>query len=519
MSTTREVRVIKATKGNDVANKIRVAAYCRVSSDSQDQANSFFAQVKYYNDYIRANEDMRLVDIYADEGITGTQADKREDFKRLVADVKKKKIDRVFVKSVTRFARNSLECIETVRVFKSCGASVYFENDRIDTERMNSEMILYIKSAFAQSEAENASRRMAVSNRMRMADGRYNLPKAPYGYRLSDDGLVVVPEEAENVRTIFHLYLSGMGYYLIAQYMQEHDPSIKWNYRRVQYILANEKYIGDCLLQKFYAPNTFPFTKKKNRGELPKYYYSDTHEPIVDKVLFYKVQSLRKEKEQKHYVPINKNKQFSFLHKKIYCRHCGWACKEKRRNDGTIYWTCRKQGLTKESCKAPPQKDEDVKAAFVKMFNTLKQNEREILHETLLQLQNLKMRANGGRDEIAEIDKEIVSLSEQIRIYTDLLAQQILDEIAYYEQTDGIKDRMTELRSRRLKILNDDKDENSIEQMRKTERIVKESAYITEFDESLFSEITERIYAEENGDLTFQLKCGLTLKVRSEERQ
>lgn len=153
MNAVKDIRVIKATKQNDMSNKLRVAAYCRVSSDSNDQLKSFFAQVKYYTDYINMHDNMRLVDVYADEGISGTLISKREEFKRLVSDVKKKKIDRVLVKSITRFARNSLECIESVRLFKENGTSIYFENDNIDTDCMNSEMVLYIKSAFAQNEA------------------------------------------------------------------------------------------------------------------------------------------------------------------------------------------------------------------------------------------------------------------------------------------------------------------------------------------------------------------------------
>ena len=142
----KEVKIIRPTKEGEDAGYIRVGAYCRVSTDSEDQLNSFFAQVKYYNDYIRRNEMMRLVDIYADEGITGTEMQKRDEFKRMLKDAKNRKLDRVLVKSVTRFARNSLECIEAVRELKACGVSVFFENDNLDTEQMNSEIILYIKN-------------------------------------------------------------------------------------------------------------------------------------------------------------------------------------------------------------------------------------------------------------------------------------------------------------------------------------------------------------------------------------
>ena len=216
-TAVKEVQVIKATITGEKTEKIRVAAYCRVSTDKDDQLNSFFAQMRYYRDYVRGNDKMVLVDIYADEGITGTELAKRDEMKRLIRDCKHKKIDRVLVKSVTRFARNSLECIETIRTMQSCGVSVLFENDHIDTETMNSEMMLYIKSAFAQSEATSASKRMSTTIRMKMEDGTYVATSAPFGYRLVDGEYTVVPEEAEVVRKIFALYLQGYGVNVIAK--------------------------------------------------------------------------------------------------------------------------------------------------------------------------------------------------------------------------------------------------------------------------------------------------------------
>lgn len=513
-NAAKQVKIINPTK--KIADLIRVAAYCRVSTDSKDQVNSFFAQVRYYSDYIRCNDRMTLVDIYADEGITGTSIDKRDEFKRMMKDAKNRRIDRVLVKSVTRFARNSLECLESIRALKSYGASVYFENDHIDTSLMNSEMILYIKSAFAQNEAMSASRRMALSNRMRMADGTYNLASAPFGYRLSEKGLVIEPQEAEIVKKIFELYLKGMGDCLIVQHLKEQYSDMRWTLKRVDYILSNERYIGDCLLQKRYSPNVLPLTQKVNNGELPQYYYEGTHEPIIDKDVFEKVQAIRKERKRKYSVNSGHEKRKEFFTKKVYCRRCGWAYSKKWRN-GELFWRCHKQGMTADKCRTPPQSDRILRQAFIKMFNTLKQNSRVVIHETLLQLQALKVKANGGKDEIAEIDKELVTLAEQNRIYSELYAQQILDEVSYYGHTDKLKNKMTELRSRRLKIVNDDEDENCMEQVRKLEHIVADREYMTEFDESLFNDIVERIYVEESGELSFKLQCGFELKVSMED--
>lgn len=196
----KEVKIIRPTSEMAKNSVLRVAAYCRVSTDSDDQVNSFIAQVKYYNDFIRLSDGMELVDIYADEGITGTSVSKREEFKRMIKDSRLGKIDRIYVKSVTRFARNSLECIENIRILKENGTSVYFENDGIDTDSMNSEMILFIKSAFAQSEALSGSKRVSTACRMRMERGTFVTTCAPFGYSLIEKQLIVVPEEAEIVR-------------------------------------------------------------------------------------------------------------------------------------------------------------------------------------------------------------------------------------------------------------------------------------------------------------------------------
>ena len=182
MLPEKTVELIKASSEYDGGTKkLRVAAYCRVSTEKEDQINSFIAQVRFYNEYIRTNEDMVLVDIYADEGISGTSRNKRDEFNRMMRDCKAGKVDRILVKSVSRFARNSLECIETVRELKRYGTTVLFENDGIDSNTLNHELVLYIKGAFAQDEAMSTSKRVRRSNQMRMENGQYVLFRHPLG--------------------------------------------------------------------------------------------------------------------------------------------------------------------------------------------------------------------------------------------------------------------------------------------------------------------------------------------------
>ena len=233
---------------------------------------------------------MSACPIYADEGITGTCVSKREEFKRLLKDCSLGKIDIVYVKSVQRFARNSLECLESVRKMKDCGVTVFFENDRIDTAKMNSEMILYIKSAFAQNEAITYSKRLATSYRMKMEDGSFLTYNAPYGYKLENGQLYLNPDEAETVKHIFELYLGGDGVNRITATLNRENPNGKWNAPRVRYILSNEKYIGDCMLQKTYTPPVFPLHSKTNNGQKDKFYVENTHEAIISKEDFDAVQ-------------------------------------------------------------------------------------------------------------------------------------------------------------------------------------------------------------------------------------
>ena len=511
-TVVKEVQVIKATKTGEKTEKIRVAAYCRVSSDKDDQLNSFFAQMRYYRDYVRGNDKMVLVDIYADEGITGTELAKRDEMKRLIRDCKHKKIDRVLVKSVTRFARNSLECIETIRTMQSCGVSVLFENDHIDTETMNSEMMLYIKSAFAQCEATSASKRMSTSVRMKMEDGTYYNTSRPYGYKWEDRNLVIVPDEAEIVKKIFALYLQGYGVNAIAKIIHNTGgDEYEWDRQKIRYILTNEKYIGDTMWQKNFTPAVLPLQSHPNRGELAKYYCEGTQEAIVSKEDFIAVKNLMQERKEKHYKNYRNEKKL--FYRKIKCRHCGWSYRARQIQKGYI-WECSKKGLAGGECNSRSYTDTELSYSFIKVYNILKQNKRVLLDETISQLQTLKVKSNYGNNVIAEIDEKIAILGRQNNLYGQMLANGVIDEVTYHEKADSLKGQITELRSRRMKIINDDDEETCIEQLRQLRKIIEESPdYLDEMDTVLFGKIVKLIYAEEDGALSFVIKGDLELKV------
>ena len=250
-----------------------MAAYCRVSSSSEDQLNSFAAQNIHYTQYITEHEDWRLVDIYADEGITGTSTAKREDFQRMMADCRRGLIDQILVKSISRFARNTKDCLEAVRELKELGVNVRFEREGIDTANVSSELITAIYAAFAQKESESISGNMRWSYQRRMESGEFNTCKAPWGFRLDGRKLKICEPEADIVQRIFHEYLSGKNPQEIADDLNASCLTERvWNYKAVDYILQNERYAGNALLQKRYTPDMLSRQQKTNHGEREMYF-------------------------------------------------------------------------------------------------------------------------------------------------------------------------------------------------------------------------------------------------------
>lgn len=507
----KEVLVINPTKGQLADKKLRVAAYCRVSTDSEDQVNSFIAQVKYYSDFIKQDSNKVLVDIYADEGITGTCVNKRDDFLRMMKDSKAGKIDRIYVKSVSRFARNSLECIENIRLLKSYGTTVLFENDGIDTERMNSEMILYIKSAFAQSESLSNSKRVTTAFRMKMQNGEISIFSVPYGFTVKDNVLIPVPELKPVIERVYREYLSGKGMGKITEeFNNENYAGKRWTLSAVKYILNNEKYIGDSLMQKTYTPQVFPLKNRPNRGQADKYYITNTHEAMIDRELYDAVQ--KKLKKQRLERENHSESVDSVFNRKIKCGDCGCAYKKKM-SSGELYWVCSMNGIAGQHCKTHNIKEIDLKKAFVRLYNKIKQNENEIIDYPLNQLIALKTKISSQCEAINDIDDEIAVLCDRNSMLSRFKARNIIDDVSFMEQTSEVQKRLTELRNRRIKLLNFDEDEACIEKLRVLKAELDENdSYMLFFDEEIFESFVEKIVILENGYALFELKCGLKLK-------
>lgn len=326
--------------------------------------------------------------------------------------------------------------------------------------------------------------------------------------------MIIVEEEAARIRKVFELYLSGMGANNIVREMRRTERgNMRWTMSGIKYMLTNERYVGDMLMQKYYTPQILPLRSRPNKGELPMYYAENTHEPIISREVFEAVKRIKTEREQR-YINAHSDKK-EFLQGKLKCRCCNRNYRKRFLQTQEMVWICSNKGtVDSDKCRSLIYTDFEIKSAFVRMYNTLKQNTRVILDETISQLIALKIKVNEGNDQIPVIDNELATLAEQNKVYAELYASGVIDEVTYLGKTDKYKNRITELRSRRLKLINEDDDELCIEKLRELKRFLDDSAeYMTEFDESVFSRIVDVIYAEADGALTFKLKCDLELKV------
>ena len=339
-------RIIKL-EGTKIRTFIRkrVAAYARVSSDKDAQLHSLSAQISYYNSYIGSREDWEFAGVYADEALTGTK-DNRPEFQRMLADCRNGKIDMIITKSITRFARNTVTLLATIRELRDLGIDVYFEKENIHTLSADGELMITLLAAYAQEESYNVSENQKWRIRRMFEQGRPNTGRM-LGYRLKNGVLQIVPEEAEIVKMIFNDYLSGMGRNLIVKKLIRMGvPTLsggQWRESTVLGILMNEKYTGDMLLQKTYRLDHISKKVMVNRGEKRKYFVENSHEPIIDKDTFAKVQqelARRAEKFQPN-APFSSEYPFTGL---IRCGFCGGYFRRKIANAGSKYakpvWIC-----------------------------------------------------------------------------------------------------------------------------------------------------------------------------------
>ena len=376
-----KVTVIEATRSiletdeNVAAQKLRVAAYARVSTEQDEQQSSYEAQVDYYTRYIQGNPNWEFVAVFSDEGTTGTNTKNRDGFNQMIDLALNGGIDLILTKSISRFARNTVDTLQTVRQLKAIGVEVIFEKENLHTLDPKCEMILTIFSSLAQEESRSISENVRWGRKKSMQDGKVSLPYSSFlGYRKGPDGRPeIVEEEAAVVRKIYEMFLDDWTINEIARYLTKQSiptPRGKqiWSVSTVNSILQNEKYAGNALLQKTFTVDYLTKEKRKNSGEMPQYFVEDSHEAIIPLDIFEAVQEKIKKKSV-YSKKIRSNSPFS---NKLVCGACGSFYGHKvwhnhANTERYNVWYCNAKYNGGQKCESPVLREEDIKSAFIEM--------------------------------------------------------------------------------------------------------------------------------------------------------
>lgn len=423
-------------KTQNANKRLRVAAYCRVSTDEEEQLNSYEAQIAYYTEAIAKNPRWSFAGVYADEGITGTATDKRKDFLRLMSDCEKGKIDMILTKSISRFARNTVDSLSWVRKLRAMNIGVYFEEQAIDSLKAENEMLIGLFSVIAQAESENISANVKWGIQQRMKNGDYCSNFSCYGYKRGANGIPeIVSEQAEVVRIIFDRYLDGYSLEQIVDFLKENGcktsrGNTNWKRQTIKTILQNEKYAGDLLLQKTYRVDCISKKTMINKGELPKYLVSNNHSPIIERSKFNLVQSemaRRGSTHKKSTVAITEQGKYSAkyaLSELLVCGECGshYRRRYKAKNGKKQYvWRCINRIENGEmSCDAIGVEEQKLQKAICKCLNQLFADKDETIR---LLKNNLKFALSGSTQasDAYLLEKEIVALEEQAEVLMSMM--------------------------------------------------------------------------------------------------
>lgn len=509
-------KVTRITMANeaDKAQK-RVAVYCRVSSGSADQLNSLANQIKYYTQYVKKHKDWTLVDIFADEAITGTRADIRPEFQRMIRMCELKQVDLVFTKSMARFARNTKDSLEYTKKLKLLGVAILFEKEGINTLSVGDEMLINTFAAIAEEESMSISQNLRLANVKRMENGEYVCSNAPYGYRLIDKQLIIEPTEADVVRWMFKSFLDGKSTDYISYHLKKagikSKGGKKWSRTGVNYVLTNEKYIGDSLYQKKYGLPTVPFTKKYNKGEMDQYYATATHEGIIDPETFARVQTLMNAKGGSH----NKGGERTtyILSGKIKCAECGSTYKRKV-SKGVVKWVCALHAKGTELCESNYVDEALIHQAFNRMVNKLRFGNIPILHNAEKWLETAMSKNKRGNQSAAILSEEIAGLNSKLMMLEQLRTKGYLQPDAYHTQAREIKNALQKKKDERMKLMESTYGE-TVESIRKARHHLEElKEPLENFDENLFGNIVRTVQIDKANQVTFTLLCGLKFTER-----
>lgn len=512
--------------------QLRVAAYCRVSTDDEEQLTSYEAQKNYYTDKIMTNKEWTMAGIFADEGITGTSARKRPEFLRMIRQCKQGKIDIVLTKSISRFARNTVDCLNYVRALKELGIAVIFEKENMNTLEIDSEILITMLGAFAQSESESISANVRWGIRQAMKEGKATIQyKYLYGYRKGDDSKPeIIPDQAEVVRKIYDLFLSGTPVRGIQEYLNANSvPNIngesKWARSAIDSILTNEKYCGDVLLQKTYIDDCINKKVKKNTGQLPMYLVQNHHEGIISRETFDAAQaelarrSAGKSPSKKN-APTGRSRYSSkyALSDRLYCGECGTRYQRCtwRNRDGSkrIVWRCvSRVDYGNKYCHDSPTLDEEpLHRAILAAINSAVKDKDNIVYNLKSAMEKELAPVAGQQLSLSEIDSQLEQLNTEFsKVLVE--ASESGDQAAYSDRFRDIMQKQTALKAQRDEIqrmlAESGKAAAHIEQCRQAAESTP--ATITEWDEALIRQVVESVTVETDGGIVVALKSGASI--------
>lgn len=424
----------RSTADVTLQRKRRVAAYARVSTDSDEQLSSYEAQVGFYSRHIQSNPEWEFVGLYADEGVSGTNTKKREGFNRMVSDALDGKIDLILTKSISRFARNTVDTLTTVRKLKERNVEVYFEKENIYTLDAKGELMITIMSSLAQEESRSISENVTWGKRKNMADGKFSLAYKNFlGYKKGEEGILeIVEEEAKTVREIYRRFLEGETARMITDHLTKQGIPTpmgkeKWRVSTIMSILQNEKYKGDALLQKTYTADFLTKRVKKNCGEIPQYYIKDSHPAIINPATFDLVQEeIERRRPERH--KLHRSSPFTA---KIICGDCGgyygrkvWHSNSKHRK---YIWRCNQKYGSGTVCSTPNLDEQTLRAAFVGAFNRMLGDKEQYISRFKEMLPLLADTSKLER-QLTEAQNKHSHLMNDLRLYMEENTRQIQDQ-------------------------------------------------------------------------------------------
>ena len=512
--------------------QLRVAAYCRVSTDDEEQLTSYEAQKNYYTDKIMTNKEWTMAGIFADEGITGTSARKRPEFLRMIRQCKQGKINIVLTKSISRFARNTVDCLNYVRALKELGIAVIFEKENMNTLEIDSEILITMLGAFAQSESESISANVRWGIRQAMKEGKATIQyKYLYGYRKGDDSKPeIIPDQAEVVRKIYDLFLSGTPVRGIQEYLNANSvPNIngesKWARSAIDSILTNEKYCGDVLLQKTYIDDCINKKVKKNTGQLPMYLVQNHHEGIISRETFDAAQaelarrSAGKSPSKKNATTGRSRYSSKYaLSDRLYCGECGTRYQRCtwRNRDGSkrIVWRCvSRVDYGSKYCHDSPTLDEEpLHRAILAAINSAVKDKDSIIYNLKSAMEKELAPAAGQQLSLSEIDSQLEQLNAE---FSKVLAEasESGDQAAYSDRFREIMQKQAALKVQRDEIqrllAESGKSAAHIEQCRQAAESTPSA--ITEWDEALIRQVVESVTVETGSEIIVALKSGASI--------